>query len=180
MIKEDKNTIWIILTFIMFVGIFLIYTNDNPQKQSIETQSYVDVVKYTGLWYSIYEMPNNFQQDCECVTAEYELIDNDTISVVNTCGNNGDGIEGTADIINYDTNAELEVDFGFFRTGDYNIIYVDDDYQYAIVGSKDRKYLWFLSREKIIPEMKLNEMQQIAINQSYITTDMRIVKQNCG
>ncbi len=44
------------------------------------------------------------------------------------------------------TNAKLEV--SFFRPfwGDYWIIELGDDYEYAVVGHPDRDYLWILSR----------------------------------
>ena len=34
--------------------------------------------------------------------------------------------------------------------GDYNILYVDPNYQYSLVGTKDRKNLWILARNKKI------------------------------
>lgn len=180
MIYEDKRAIVIFFVFFAIVLSLLFYTNNDKLEHQLDTMNYVDVEKYTGVWYSIYEIPNNFQNNCECVTAEYGIVDEDTISVLNTCGNTNKTIKGSADIINKVTNSELEVDFGFFIKGDYNIIYVDKDYKYAIVGSKNRDYLWFLSRDTTIPETQLDIMRTIVEYQDYDYSIMRKVEHTCN
>lgn len=41
--------------------------------------------------------------------------------------------------------------FGPFYSG-YNIIALDENYQYALVAGKDLDYLWLLSRKTTMPE----------------------------
>jgi apolipoprotein D and lipocalin family protein len=38
------------------------------------------------------------------------------------------------------------------KEGNYWILHVDENYQEAIVGTPDRKYLWLLARTPEIPE----------------------------
>lgn len=162
--------------FILLIVSIMIIGKTEP----LETQNNIEIDRYVGKWYSIYEYPNWFQKNCSCTTAEYDIIDGETISVLNTCGNSGKNISGTASLINPMITSELEVDFGFFRKGDYNIIYIDDNYDYAIVGSKDRDYLWYLSRYVEIPDEQVLIMNNISKGQNFDTTKLVKVEQNCN
>lgn len=186
--KKNKFMFYIAIAmvFISIISSILftfLYVNNQMKINSYEelnTNDYVDVNLYLGKWYSIYEFPNEFQNNCECVIAEYEL-EQDYLNVKNTCQNTNKSIEGKAYILNNISNAELEVDFGFFRKGDYNILYVDDNYQYAIVGSKDRDYLWFLSRTTTIDSKYYDIMINISEKEGYFNDnkELREVLHNC-
>lgn len=78
-------------------------------------------------------------------------MDDGRVEVVNTCRKGSlDGAQdvaiGTARIADPDTNAKLRVRFFGPFEGDYWIIELDDQYQYAVVGEPSRSYLWILSR----------------------------------
>ena len=86
------------------------------------------------------------------MTANYELNDDGSIKVINRCsegGKSGDLREaiGVAHVVDKSTNAKLKV--SFFRPfyGNYWIIDVGDDYEYAVVSEPSRKYLWILNRK---------------------------------
>lgn len=123
----------------------------------VETVRYVDVERYMGKWYEIASFFNFFQIGCTATTAEYSLKENGEVKVVNSCNLlSPDGkrisVDGTAWIVDEDTNAKLKVQF-FFESrripriaGDYWILKLDDDYQHVLVGNASRKYLWILSR----------------------------------
>ena len=53
---------------------------------------------------------------------------------------------GRAFITDKDSNAKLQGQFFWPFKGDYWIIELDSDYQYAVVSEPDRQYLWILSR----------------------------------
>jgi apolipoprotein D and lipocalin family protein len=122
----------------------------------------VDLQRYAGKWYEIARLPNKFQRKCESnTTAEYSLLPDGKIRVVNSC-RKADGTyteaEGIARKEDPDgTNARLKVRFapswlGWlpFVWGTYWVIDLASDYSYAVVGEPSRKYLWILSRT---PEM---------------------------
>ncbi len=130
--------------------------------RSLPTEEGVNLSEYAGTWYEQARLPNRFQKDCTGdVQADYALRPDGTIGVTNQCGT-ADGStkvahgEGRLARLNGETDpARLEVRFAPRWTswlpmvwGDYWIIELRDDYQYSLVGTPDRKYLWVLSREK--------------------------------
>jgi apolipoprotein D and lipocalin family protein len=138
---------------------------------SLPTASYVEVERYIGKWYAITSLPQFFTRSCIAQTAEYEIKSENSISVLNTCikkDGNITSITGTATVVNPITNAELEVVFDNFFTrlfkvkGDYTIIKLDPDYEYVMVGSKDRKSLWIMSRENTMPKGILQQYVDFA------------------
>ena len=115
----------------------------------------VDLARYAGLWYEVAKIPNRFQDQCvRGTTAEYSIREDRKIDVLNSCiteSGEVDDAEGIAKIVDAETNAKLKVSFVSFLGwrpfwGDYWILGLGEDYEYAIVGSPDRKYGWVLSR----------------------------------
>jgi apolipoprotein D and lipocalin family protein len=149
--------------------------------QSITTASNVEVSRYVGKWYAHYSLPQFFTRKCSGQTAEYEIIDAKTISVFNTClkSKGIKTINGQAVITNPATNAELMVSFNNFFTrlfrvkGDYNIMKLDPNYEYVLVGSRNRKSLWLMSRSPVeIPENVLNEYLDLANKDGFDTSKL--------
>lgn len=63
-----------------------------------------------------------------------------------------DSVEGSAEVVDKSTNAKLEVCFFWPFKGDYWIIDLDRDYEYAVVGHPSRDYTWILSRDAELEE----------------------------
>lgn len=126
----------------------------------LPTASSVNIERYIGKWHTISSLPQFFTRGCKGQTADYGIINPQTISVLNTClkKDSKKTISGQAVVVNAATNAELEVTFNSFFTrlfrvkGDYTIIKLDEDYRYVLVGSKDRESLWILARETRMPQ----------------------------
>jgi apolipoprotein D and lipocalin family protein len=113
----------------------------------------VDLSRYVGLWYEIARYDNGFERGCEGVTAEYGLLPDGLVSVVNTCRDRApDGPErvarGQARVVEGSGAAKLKVSFfGPLFIGDYWVLDRADDYSWAIVGEPSGRYLWVLSRD---------------------------------
>ncbi len=109
----------------------------------------VDFTKYVGLWHEIAHSPNFFQKGCVRSTAEYQLIDASSVSVHNVCfkenGKTSD-ISGVARVTDPAVPAKLKVRFNFFARGDYWIVALDKNYQWAVVSGPKKKSLFILSR----------------------------------
>lgn len=129
----------------------------------LEVASYVDVKRYTGQWYEIARLPNSFQKGCYATTARYTLQPDGTIAVLNSC-NKGSvqgklkQAEGKAFVADTSTNAKLKVQFFWPFKGDYWILDVGEEYEYAVVGEPSRENMWILSRQ---PDLDKNIVDRI-------------------
>jgi apolipoprotein D and lipocalin family protein len=170
---------------ILFILSILLFSSDSLLSQSLppRTVEYVDLKKYSGLWYEIAKIPNSFQDQCVSgTTARYTPSEDGEILVINSCiDENGeiDKAEGVARVVDKKSNAKLEVSFVSFLGwrpfwGDYWIIGLDENYQWAVVGHPERKYGWILSRVKQPDQQTMNEAFQILKDQGYDTTDFEI------
>jgi len=116
----------------------------------LPTVRQVDLNRYMGKWYEIARFPNRFQRDCASDTsAEYKVRGDGKVEVINSCREkNGrvKSVSGTAKVVDSTTNAKLKVTFFWPFYGDYWIIALGENYEYAVVGEPSRKYLWILSR----------------------------------
>jgi apolipoprotein D and lipocalin family protein len=120
----------------------------------LETVSIVDVNRYLGRWYEIARYPNRFERKCaRDVTAHYSIKANGEIRVVNSCITPAGSVTrsvGTAKIVDKSGHAKLKVTFFWPFYGNYWIIGLGPDYEYAVVGEPSRKFLWVLGR---VPQM---------------------------
>lgn len=162
------------IIFILLIISKLLLPQQNESEPTVV--KYVDLKKYSGLWYEIAKIPNRFQKHCKSgTTAQYKLLDDGKIEVINSCieeDGESDYTEGIAQIVDKNTNAKLEVSFVSILGinlfwGDYWIIGLEKKYEYAIVGTPTRKYGWILSRTPKLSEEKLNEAFEILKAQGY-------------
>lgn len=138
-----------------------------PKSQPPVTVDQVIIERYTGRWYEISKIPNRFQRVCAGnTTAQYAIREDGGIDVINRCKKSDGSIEeakGIARVVDAATNAKLKVSFVRFLWrwwfwGDYWILGLGKDYEYAIVGTPNRKYGWILSRN---PEMDPDKYSHI-------------------
>ncbi len=138
----------------------------------------VDLDRYQGLWYEIARLPNRFQNQCEGeVTARYTLLESGRVQVVNRCRTADDEIDeavGMARIPDPEHPARLQVRFSPrwlswlpWVWGDYQIIALDPQYRWAMVGEPSRKFLWILAREPRLPEARLKALLVEARRQGF-------------
>lgn len=146
----------------------------------VTTVKHVDLKRYIGTWYEIAKIPNSFQKQCSCNTAaSYALRDDGKIEVINRCTKNdgsADEAKGIARVVDTTTNAKLEVSFVRILGiqlfwGDYWIIGLDDNYNYAVVGTPSRKYGWVLSRTPVLSPEDMRAAFEILKTQGYNLND---------
>jgi len=145
---------------ICMVLLFTACSSKNPPLQTVQK---VDINKYLGTWYEIARYEHFFEKDCKNVSANYSMIDEQTIKVVNRCTNMLTNEKKEAIGRAYatdDTNSKLKV--SFFRPfyGDYWVMILDENYDYVVVGTPSREYLWILCRKPILDEKIKNEILQ--------------------
>jgi len=147
-----------LLIVILGVGLMVFGCgSDVKHKKPLKTVDAVDLQRYAGKWYEIASYPAWFAKGCTATTAEYTLLPDGKIRVVNRCRKGRpDGpvkeAKGKGEVVDTKTNAKLKVWFFWPFKGDYWIIDLDPDYAWAVVGEPSRKYLWILSRKPSMDE----------------------------
>lgn len=171
---------------IILILIFIVSANIIAQQNPLKTVKYVDLKKYVGLWYEVAKIPNSFQDQCvKGTTAKYILMEDGEIKVINSCIDEDgevDDADGLARIVDKKSNAKLEVSFfsifGWRPVwGDYWIIGLDENYNWAIVGTPSRKYGWVLSRTPKLENETMDKIFSIIKDRGYDPKKFEISKQ---
>ena len=127
----------------------------------------VDLDRYQGRWYEIALLPNAFQRRCVAGTrAHYALLTDGQVQVSNRCRQRDGrwrGVEGVARVADPAGAGSVVLKVRFaprwlsflpFVWGDYRILMLGPDYEYALVGTENRRYLWILARSpELAPEL---------------------------
>jgi apolipoprotein D and lipocalin family protein len=112
--------------------------------------------RYLGTWYEIARFDHSFERGLSNVTANYSLRPDGKVKVINrgfkTKSNSWSESVGKAKFAGEETIGSLKVSFFGPFYGAYNIVKLDENYQYALVVSSGTDYLWLLSRTPTIPE----------------------------
>lgn len=148
-----------------------------PGPETPRTVPSVDLTRYSGRWHEVARFPMRFQDNsslrCEEVTATYFPAAAGGISVLNECVNGLDparerrSARGVAYPVEGSGNARLRVSFFWPFYGDYWVLGLDPDYQWAVVGSPKRDYLWILSRTPSLPAPQMEQALAIARAQGF-------------
>lgn len=133
----------------------------------------VDLGRYAGRWYEIARFPVWFQEGCTGVTADYALRPDGRVDVLNACfEDNLDGPRETATAVARSTDssdARLKVRFSDLVPieGDYWVIFLDDDYQTAVVGVPSGSAGWILSRTPQVESARLEAARAALTRNGY-------------
>ena len=131
-------------------------------KNNVQLVEQVDLNRYVGLWYEIAKIPNRFQKQCvKNTTAQYAIRSDGRIDVVNRCmKENGffDEAKGIAKIVD-------------LFWGNYWIIGLDNDYQWAVVGEPTRKYGWVLGRSTALSDNQWENVHAVLLKNGYNPDD---------
>jgi apolipoprotein D and lipocalin family protein len=173
-----KTTRFLLLTSLVGVSLGLLLTTCSSTTTLVNTPPTavkVDLKRYIGRWHEIARLPMPFQKADEAAIAEYGSNADGTVSVHNIAirpdGTQHD-IRGYAKVLNPPENTKLAVHFSTWfgpfipvpKEGNYWVLHVDEDYQEAVVGTPDRKYLWLLARTATIPEARYTALVAKAKN----------------
>lgn len=147
-------------------------------KKEMEVVKGLDLKRYMGRWYEIASFPSRFQPKNGVDTrATYTLNEDGTVHVLNETWADGKRsfIEGSAYKADPNSDeAKLKVKFyvpPFLPiipvVGDYWVLFIDDEYQYALIGQPSRRYLWILCRRTHLDEEIYNQLVERAKSEGY-------------
>lgn len=143
----------------------------------------LDPQRYIGRWYEIARFQHVFEKSIVGATAEYALRPDGKISVLNSGFKNSlngkfTEAKAVAWIPDPSKPSALKVQFFWPFAADYLVFGLDqENYQWAVVGSNNRKYLWFLSRTPTVDPTLLDQMKQLAVSQGYDLSELFMVPQ---
>lgn len=158
--------------------------NCNSQDKMIDKSvvKELEIEKYLGKWYEISRYDHSFERGLVGVTAFYSLRDDGKIKVVNSGYKNtlnGEKSEavGKAKIPNPNVPSKLKVSFFWIFYGDYFVLELDKDYQWAVIGSSSDNYLWILSRTPQMDEKIYKSLLENLVKRGYDVTKLIEVEQ---
>lgn len=137
----------------------------------------LDINRYIGKWFEIARINNEFEPNMTKVTALYTLNEDGTIKVVNSgyFYNNYKEVIGKA--TRTKENNLFKISFFNNYETDYRVIFIDEEYKYALVGGNYSDYLWILSRENTLNESIINRLVDIAKENGYNVHKLEITEQ---
>ncbi len=145
-----------------YLGLLAMMLSAQVSWGEIKTVPYVDLGQYAGIWYQIARKPVIFESGCVCSRQVLTPLENGEIGVYNSCNNNTPkgplrDIEGVATNVDKETNAKFIVDFGLANKGDYWIIALGENYEYAVVTDPREISLYVLSKTPELSEALYQE-----------------------
>lgn len=170
---------------ILFLVILIITGNCTNSSTKVDNSAVkeLDLQRYLGTWYEIARFDHRFERNLVGVTATYELRDDGKIRVINKGYRNSlDGKLKTAKGKARRPNPEKEpgkfkVAFFLFFYADYIVMELDEDYEWALIGSSNDNYLWILSRTPQPSKNVVDKIVGLAQDRGYDTGKLIWVEQ---
>ena len=154
--QKHKNYISIITLSLILIFSTILYSCVSCS--NMKTADNVQLDKYMGKWFEIARIDTPFQRGKFDSQAEYKLNPNGTVQITNSAITEH-GQQTSAKAIGYvpdlSNMAKLRISFFCPFYSDYWILEVDKDYQWALVGTPNKKYMWILSRTQNIEDVTL-------------------------
>jgi len=150
--------------------------------QGLEPVTDFQADRYLGTWYEVARLDHSFERGLSKVTAEYSRRSDGRIQVVNRGYDAHRGkwreARGVARFLGPSDIASLKVTFFWPFSGGYHVIALDrDGYNYAMVTSSSRSYLWILARQKHLDAAVLNGLLAKAKGWGFSTENLIFVEQ---
>ena len=125
----------------------------------------VDLQRFMGDWYVVAGQFTWIERSAWNGIERYELDPDGTIATTYTFRKGGvDGplkvYRPSAIVIDRESNAEWGMQFIWPFRATYLILFLDDEYRYTVIGEPERKYLWIMAREPVIPDDVMKTINQ--------------------
>ena len=131
----------------------------------------LDLDQYLGKWYEIARLDHSFERGMHKVTAQYTLLDDGTIQVINRGylveEKRWKQAEGRAKFATTPDQGHLKVSFWGPFYSSYVILYVDDLYQHAMICGPTKEYFWLLAREPVMEDEQRRRLVEKAASMGF-------------
>jgi lipocalin len=166
-----KKFIFMAILASMFTGCESSNKVDNTPVHSL------DLNRYLGYWYEVARFDHPFERGIYYSMARYTMREDGKIDVLNTGIKDGRAEESKGIAKTTEVPGLLRVSFFGPFYSDYRVLMIDDDYQYALVGGHNHKYLWILSRTPQLDEATKASIVAEADRRGYDVNRLIWVKQ---
>jgi lipocalin len=159
-----------LLVIPMLFCVFTALSAENKSTADIKPVDNLDVNKYMGRWYEIARLPTWFEDGLDYVTATYTLKNDGQVDVLNEGMKNGShsSAHGNARVQDPKMPSKLSVSFFLWFGSDYIVFELDQtNYQYAMVTSGTKDYLWILSRTPVLEEAVYQRLLDSAVSNGF-------------
>ncbi|MCX6127960.1 MAG: lipocalin family protein [Proteobacteria bacterium] len=123
--------------------------------------SNLDLNLYSGRWYEVASSHRTYQKDCTCVTADYTVLDDSSLKVdINCRQSTPQGFLKTVEALAQTTGTvgRLRLRLNDQEILPYWVVFLADDYRYAVVSNGLRDSITILSRS---PELASEDRKVI-------------------
>tara|TARA_B110000014_G_C20079902_1_gene564161 strand:- start:900 stop:1412 length:513 start_codon:yes stop_codon:yes gene_type:complete len=148
-----------IIFTLLLIKLSILYSHPVVENLNLE--------KFMGRWYVIALIPNWIEENSTNSFDDYVLNDDGTIDITYTAikNNKTKTIKQKATIIDKDVPARWEIQFikpwvPFYKAP-YEVILLDDNYDYMVVGYPNNQFGWIMSRDKTLNDNLYNEILEI-------------------
>ncbi len=155
------------------------------QDTDLKTVPSVDISRYMGTWYQISGNPTEYEKSCLCSRQKLEALADGTVSVYNSCTLSTvsgplSEIKGIATNVHSPFNSRFTVDFGLGKLGNYWIIALDPEYNWAVVSEPTRKSLFVISKTPQMSTVDYSQALTAAGSQTDISLLQPMEQMNCS
>jgi apolipoprotein D and lipocalin family protein len=156
---------------------FCACTSDDPP-----VAANVELERFQGLWYEIARMPRDYDETCHDTIADYRLVSPNELEMTHTCHLDSPSgslsqFRAPAKASDPRVPAKLTLDLGLYH-GDYWILDVGKDYEYALIGHPSLTMLWILSRSPSLDEKTLASLENEAGRLGFAASALRMTPQS--
>lgn len=155
-------------------------TSYRDREAPITSMAVFEPERYSGLWYEVASFPTSFQSGCTNTQADYGIKNEGELTVRNSCFRDGalSVIEGTAKVVG---PGRLEVRLnGVPFAADYWVLWVDEGYRTAVVGTPSGRAGWVLNRDPNIPADRLAAAEEVLRFNGYDVSQLRRTTQEAA
>ncbi|MCT2530730.1 lipocalin family protein [SAR92 clade bacterium H921] len=164
-----------LLKIILVSGLLLIAgcSSNRP----MDTVEQVDLERFMGDWYVIANIPTFLEKNAFNPVESYRLNPDGTVAT--TFAFNAGALDGQQKVyqprgfIRDSSNAIWGMQFVWPIKADYRIVYLDQEYQYTVIGRTRRDYVWIMARAPQISAAKYLELTQFVATLGYDLDKLR-------
>jgi apolipoprotein D and lipocalin family protein len=143
----------------------------------MDTVEQVDLERFMGDWYVIANIPTFLDKNAFNPVESYRLNPDGTVAT--TFAFNAGALDGEQKVyqprgfIRDSSNAIWGMQFVWPIKADYRIVYLDQEYQYTVIGRTRRDYVWIMARAPQISAAKYLELTQFVATLGYDLDKLR-------